>query len=113
MARGNESKSVFYNKILEVFPNSFMYNGSKEIRVPFIEDGVEIQLKIVATCAKVNVDRGSDTVLPGTTQNKTPIIGSVSKATMGSISNATDSSLVEPTEEEKMNVKALMEKLGL
>lgn len=106
MARGNESKSVFYNKILEVFPNSFMYNGSKEIRVPFIEDGVEIQLKIVATCAKVNVDRGSDTALPGVLQTK-------DKPTVGSISNATDSSLIEPTAEEKANVKALMERLGL
>lgn len=106
MARGNESKSVFYNKILEVFPNSFMYNGSKEIRVPFIEDGVEIQLKIVATCAKVNVDCGSDAALPGVSQTK-------DKPAVSSISNATDSSLIEPTAEEKANVKALMERLGL
>lgn len=107
MARGSESKSIFYNKILEVFPNSFMYNGSKEIRVPFIEDGVEIQLKIVATCAKTNVEQGEDTALPGTTK-----VGAV-ESNQNTLQPATASTVAEPTEEEKRNVSELIAKLGL
>ena len=44
MAKGSESKSIFYAKILETFEGSFMYNDGKEIRIPFKEDGKDIQL---------------------------------------------------------------------
>ena len=66
MAKGSESKSIFYAKILETFEGSFMYNDGKEIRIPFKEDGKDIQLKIVATCAKDNVAAGADETIPGT-----------------------------------------------
>lgn len=111
MARGAAAKEEIVNQLLSTFEGAFKFD--KEIRIPMMENGEEVQIKVTLTCAKVNVDRGSDAALPGATQNKTAIVGSMSKATMGSISNATDSSLIEPTEEEKMNVKALMEKLGL
>ena len=65
MAKGSESKSIFYAKILEIFEGSFMYNDGKEIRIPFKEDGKDIQLKIVATCAKDNVAAGVDETIPG------------------------------------------------
>ena len=65
MAKGSESKSIFYAKILETFEGSFMYNDGKEIRIPFKEDGKDIQLKIVATCAKDNVAAGADERVPG------------------------------------------------
>ena len=65
MAKGSESKSIFYAKILETFEGSFMYNDGKEIRIPFKEDGKDIQLKIVATCAKDNVAAGADETIPG------------------------------------------------
>ena len=65
MAKGSESKSIFYAKILEIFEGSFMYNDGKEIRIPFKEDGKDIQLKIVATCAKDNVAAGADETIPG------------------------------------------------
>ena len=65
MAKGSESKSIFYAKILETFEGSFMYNDGKEIRIPFKEDGKDIQLKIVATCAKDNVAVGADETIPG------------------------------------------------
>ena len=104
MARGAAAKEEIINRLLNTFEGSFKFD--KEIRIPMMENGEEVQIKVTLTCAKVNVDRGSDTVLPGVLQTK-------DKPTVGSISNATDSSLIEPTAEEKANVKALMERLGL
>lgn len=104
MARGAAAKEEIINRLLSTFEGSFKFD--KEIRIPMMENGEEVQIKVTLTCSKVNVDRGSDTALPGVSQTK-------DKPVVGSISNATDSSLIEPTAEEKANVKALMERLGL
>lgn len=104
MARGAAAKEEIVNRLLSTFEGAFKFD--KEIRIPMMENGEEVQIKVTLTCAKVNVDRGSDAALPGVLQTK-------DKSTVGSISNATDSSLIEPTAEEKANVKALMERLGL
>ena len=104
MARGEAAKEEIINRLLNTFEGSFKFD--KEIRIPMMENGEEVQIKVTLTCAKVNVDRGSDAALPEESQTK-------DKLTVGSISNATDSSLIEPTAEEKANVKALMERLGL
>lgn len=105
MAKGSESKSIFYAKILETFEGSFMYNSGKEIRIPFKEDGKDIQLKIVATCAKDIVEPGADNALP------TPI-------TKGGSAKAGEFSFPEPqkievTDNEKTAVQDLMSSLGL
>ena len=105
MAKGSESKSIFYAKILETFEGSFMYNNGKEIRIPFKEDGKDIQLKIVATCAKDIVEPGADNALP------TPI-------TKGGSAKAGEFSFPEPqkiefTDNEKTAVQYLMSSLGL
>ena len=52
-AKGAEAKSVISEKIFEVFPNAFAYE--KEIRIPYQENGEEVQIKVTLTCAKVNV----------------------------------------------------------
>lgn len=104
MARGAAAKEEIINRLLSTFEGSFKFD--KEIRIPMMENGEEVQIKVTLTCAKVNVDRGSDAALPGVLQTK-------DKPAVSSISNATDSSLIEPTAEEKANVKALMERLGL
>ena len=107
MAKGSESKSIFYAKILETFEGSFMYNDGKEIRIPFKEDGKDIQLKIVATCAKDNVEPGGDAAVPG------------AKATKVTIAEGAEpvfedvSAVVEPSAEELNAVSNLMESLGL
>ena len=49
--------------ILKVKDLSFTYD--KEIRIPFQEDGEEIQLKCVLTCAKVSVEPNGDVAIPG------------------------------------------------
>ena len=38
-AKGTEAKKIIMNKILESFPNSFLYNDGKEIRINIQENG--------------------------------------------------------------------------
>ena len=97
-AKGAVSKEKIVSQILETFPGSFQYD--KELRIPMIEDGAEVQIKVVLTCAKVNVESGGDTAMPGDT------VSSVAPT-------STPAALVEPTAEEKARVSDLLGKLGL
>lgn len=65
MARGAESKLKVQKQILEAFPGSFLYNDAKEIRIPMSEGGEVVQIKVALTCAKENVEIGTDTAMPG------------------------------------------------
>lgn len=65
MARGAQAKSEVMQKILETFSGSFKYNDGKEIRVPVMEGGELVQIKITCTCAKENVEIGADAAMPG------------------------------------------------
>ena len=86
MAKGSSSKELITEILLGVFKGSFV-NG-KELRIPVIENGDPIQIKVTLTAAKdlISAD-GSD-----------------------SISVAQFS---EPTEEEKEAIKQLLIKLGI
>lgn len=95
--KGQKAKSDITNKILEVFPGSFVYN--KEIRIPYVEDGVDGQIKIVLTAAKTNVENGG---------GDTPML----KAKTG-LENIEEKLPQEPTAEEKERLKMLLDKLGL
>lgn len=97
--KGAEAKLEITNKILELFPGSFKYD--KEIRIPVIENGEEVQIKISLTAAKVNVERDGG-VLDFT--KKTETTAQTTPATPQSF---------EPTEEEKNIVNDLISKLGL
>ena len=97
--KGAEAKLEIINKILELFPGSFKYD--KEIRIPVIENGEEVQIKISLTAAKVNVERDGG-VLDFTKKTET---------TAQTTSAAPQS--LEPTEEEKNIVNDLISKLGL
>lgn len=101
MARGQISKTKATEMILKAFPGSFTYD--KEIRIPFVEDGEEIQLKCVLTCAKVNVEPNGDVAIPG----------EVSADINFGESKSTEEKIVEPTQEEKDNVQKLMQMLNL
>lgn len=100
--KGTIAKKEITDKILATFDGSFLYNDGKEIRIPFTEEGNDVQIKIALTCAKDNVMPGADVALPGTTIS-TPVSSEVS------ISTAT----AEVTQEEKDNIKKMMEVLGL
>lgn len=95
MAKGSESKELFYKKILETFNGSFLYNGNKEIRIPMIENGELIQLKVSVVCAKENVNMGNA---------ETQVIGSIEPKVAAS---------GEITEEEKKEVVDLIKLLQL
>ena len=97
--KGSISKEIVTKKILETFEGSFQYE--KEIRIPMEEDGNQIQLKCVLTCAKTNVEPNGENAIPGET---TPIAAGIP---------ASEKTFVEPTQEEKDNVQKLMQMLNL
>ena len=100
MAKGSVSKEKVAQKILELFPEAFAYE--KEIRVPMIEDGAEVQIKVTLTCAKNNVERNGDTALPGdfpAPVNQAPAPMNTAPA--------------KPTDAEKQTVADLLKSLGL
>ena len=101
-ARGSASKEVITSKILETFPNSFVYG--KEIRIPIEENGETIQIKVTLTAAKTNVECGGDTILPGEASAK--VEKPVATATVSPSSDK--QTPTEPTEEEKENLQKLI-----
>ena len=100
-ARGAESKEKVAEIILQTFPAAFRYE--KEIRIPMVENGEEVQIKVTLTAAKANVSAGGDTALPGE---------QVIKASNPSVESNVKVP-IEPTEEEKKNVSDLLTLLGL
>ena len=65
------------------------------------EDGNQIQLKCVLTCAKTNVEPNGENAIPG---EVTPVAAGIP---------ANEKTFVEPTQEEKDNVQKLMQMLNL
>ena len=98
--KGTILKKEITDKILEVFPGSFLYNDGKEIRIPGMEDGQLIQVKVALTCAKTNVEQNGENALPGEVMSTSTI-------------DSTPQTTVEISQEEKDNVKKLMASLGL
>lgn len=98
--KGTIAKKEITDKILATFEGSFLYNDGKEIRIPFVEEGNDVQIKVALTCAKDNVLPGADVALPGTTIST-------------SVSTSTPVTPVETSQEEKDNIKRMMEVLGL
>lgn len=95
MAKGSQSKETIIAKIFEVFPDAFM--DGKDLRIPMVEDGAEVQIKVALTCAKTNVERGGAPA----------VAGAVPTAAV------TVNQPVEPTAEEKKTLSEMMQMLGL
>ena len=99
-ARGSESKNIITAKLLETFAGSFIYD--KNIIIPMVENGENLQIKIALTCAKTNVESGMDNAIPG------------AEIATTTTPKAIDShGVAEVTEEEKQNVLKAMKALGL
>ena len=102
--KGAESKNIITQKILETFGGSFLYNDGKEIRIPMLEGGETVQIKVTLTAAKVNVSLGDDCAIPGNySQN----------IAENAISTSNIVEKTAPTAEEKKNVADLLKSLGL
>lgn len=100
MARGAVSKEKITNTILQTFPNSFTYD--KEIRIPMVEDGEQIQIKVTLTAAKTNVGVGDENKIPGSDNNE-----------INFEELSSNKVVAEVTEQEKNNVATLLKNLGL
>ena len=81
------------NKILEVFPNSFI-NG-KEIRICGNENGEEVQIKVTLTAAKEN------------------IVNETAEKPIAATTAPTDDYTVEITSKEKRTVAEMLAALNL
>ena len=102
--KGSILKQEVAEKILAAFPGSFLYNDGKEIRINGTENGENLQIKVALTCAKVAVEGGDDTILPG---EKTAVAADVKPA------GTNEKIPQEPTVEEKERLTTLLNKLGL
>ena len=109
MARGAIAKKQVIDKLLSTFEGSFLYNDGKEVRIPIMEEGELIQIKVALTAAKENVEQGSENALPG----EKPIVTPTGSSTMHFNTPAPETKVVEPTAEERENVKDLLAALGL
>lgn len=102
MAKGSASKETIIAKIFEVFPDAFM--DGKDLRIPMVEDGAEVQIKCSFTCAKTNVERGGASAVAGAIP---AVAGAIPTAAV------TINQPVEPTAEEKKTLSEMMQMLGL
>lgn len=104
MAKGAVAKSEIFEKMLEAFEGSFMYNSGKELRIPWDEGGNEVQIKVALTCAKENVNpTGEVLVKPAAAAKEQDALTGF----------PAPKKRVEVTEEEKKNVEDLLKALGL
>ena len=97
MAKGSIAKEAITQKILNTFEGAFTY-GSKEIRIPYDEDGNRVEIKVTLTCAKENVVGNDNDVTIKQEDAENMVAKAVSAI---------------PTAEEKANIATLMERLGL
>lgn len=96
MARGASSKQAVIDKILETFQGSFVYG--KELRIPMVEDGEQVEIKVTLACAKTNVGDGA---VAGDFESGNAVQVSVTEAP------------AKPTQAEIDNISKLMDRLGL
>lgn len=103
-ARGSIAKEEVMNKILATFPGAFKYE--KELRIPMMENGEELQIKVTLTAAKNMVAAGGDTAIPGMQVMKDVIVATPQGPAIEKVP-------AEPSEVEKKNVANLLDLLGL
>lgn len=104
-ARGTEAKNIVTEQILKTFNKSFRYE--KEIRIPVMENGELVQIKVTLTAAKTNVENGGDVAMPGLNE---PIF--TPGGGFDEFKGADNSAVPEPSAEEKAAVEDLIKKLG-
>ena len=103
--KGSQAKEEITKKILEVFPAAFRYD--KEIRIPWTEDGEQVQIKVALTAAKVMVNAGGDAAMPGDT------VEEVAAAPVQATLDAPKVANIETSAAEKENLSKLLRSLGL
>lgn len=97
-AKGSILKGEIAEKILKTFPDSFLYNDGKEIRINGVENGVEIQIKVTLTAAKEAVSSG---------------ISKIESEGTADSNLLPSETITEPTEDEQIRLQNLLKKLNL
>lgn len=95
--KGAAAKADVTEKILKYFPGSFTHE--KEIRIPYVEDGVAGEIKVVLTAAKNLVGAGAQ-----------PQEADEGKLEFSEVETP---QLSEPSEAEKERLKSLLYKLNM
>lgn len=95
--KGQIAKREVIDKILAAFPGSFEYD--KEIRIPWAENGEFVQIKCTLAAAKTPVELGGDIELPS------------AAVSVQETRPATEAEYIEPSAEEKENLKKLLKGL--
>lgn len=109
MAKGQLAKENIKNKILEVFDGAFTYSNGKELRIPWDENGTEVQIKVALTCAKDNVNPNGE-MAPAAIAKEEDATSNFPAPKTAKESTVT---IAEPSAEEKQNVEDLLKALGL
>lgn len=99
MAKGTEAKTYITDEILKTFNGAFL-NG-KEIRIPYMENGEEVQIKVTLTAAKTNVESPNDSAK----------MIDVKSEVFTADSTPLQEFPVEPSDEEKTRLAELMAQL--
>lgn len=114
MAKGASSKNVVFNKLIEVFPDSFWEDQGKILRIPLEENGEIVEIKVTLTAAKTNLGEGKSSAFELTDAPKDSAFTLAnSQASAANPTSSTKEEDIELTKEEKENVRRLAEILGL
>lgn len=103
-AKGTFSKKVVFDKLQEIFPDSFWEDQDKILRIPLDEDGSRVEIKVTLTAAKTNL--GGNTVASAFPAPSEDVASAFMAPPVGNAS-------IEMTEEEKERVSTLLASLGL
>lgn len=102
-AKGTESKNSIFQKLQEIYPDSFWEDQGKILRIPLDENGSRVEIKVSLTAAKTNL--GDETV-KSAFEASSPF-----EKSAPNIEKAKE--MLEPTQEEKDNISKLIASLGL
>lgn len=105
MAKGTESKSLIFNKLMEVYPDSFWEDENKILRIPMTENGDIVEIKVTLTAAKNLLNEGRNPASAFTPPG--------SEEVSGYMTPPVSSENIEVSQEEKENVANLLASLGL
>lgn len=112
--KGTQAKSEVAKIILDTFGDrAFLYNDGKEIRINCTEAGELVQIKVALTAAKVAVEQGADSAVPGSIKPTAPTIPKSEMIDFEAAETQPQVAPIEPTADEKARIKELMAKLGL
>ncbi len=106
-AKGSIAKEQVVASILQHFEGAFKYD--KEIRIPVMENGEIVQIKVTLTCAKTNVQAEESSAFSAATPNASVNLAAAFPAPAA----APKEKAYEPTAEEKQNLSKLLENLGI